>query len=90
MIVLLLILTLSLTACASTESSDPQETGHTKTSYEAPVVSEKTEEGETNQTADAIKLPSASKPKSYFAKINDDIVKGVENGSPASINEAMS
>ena len=86
---LLLILALSLTACASTESSDPQETGHTKTSYEAPVVSEKTEEGETNQTADAIKLPSASKPKSYFAKINDEIVKKVEIGSPASLTEAM-
>ena len=86
----LIVLALMFTACASTSDTDPEENGHSTAAYEAPVVSEKTDDSETNQTTEAIKLPSASKPKSYFAKINDDIVKGVENGSPASINEAMS
>ncbi len=47
-------------------------------------------QSEPSQTTEAIKLPSATKPKSYFAKINEDIVKNVENGSPASISNAMS
>ena len=100
---------LFFSACASNSGNDaPKETSHSSGSYEAPVVSEKSDsEGETpvresdqpvtqvtqsepSQTTEAIKLPSATKPKSYFAKINEDIVKNVENGSPASISNAMS
>ena len=39
--------------------------------------------------AESIKLPSA-RPKSYFAKIDEDIVKKVEYGSAQSISQAMS
>ena len=81
---------LLFTACASTSNDNPEETGHSTASYEAPAVSEKKDDSEKNQSSEAIKLPTASKPKSYFSKINDDIVKGVENGSPASITDAMS
>ena len=81
---------LLFTACASTSNDNPEETGHSTASYEAPAVSEKKDDSEKNQSSEAIKLPAASKPKSYFSKINDDIVKGVENGSPASITDAMS
>ena len=81
---------LLFTACASTSNDNPEETGHSTASYEAPAVPEKKDDSEKNQSSEAIKLPAASKPKSYFSKINDDIVKGVENGSPASITDAMS
>ena len=84
------VIALLFSACASTNGSEPEETGHSKASYEAPVVSEKSEESSTTQSAEAIKLPSSSKSKSYFSKINDDIVKNVEKGSPESISTAMS
>ena len=44
---------------------------------------------QTSSENESIKLPSA-RPKSYFAKINDEIVKKVENGSSESISSAMS
>lgn len=107
--VMLAMTVLFFSACASNSGNDaPKETTHSSGSYEAPVVSEKSDsEGETpatqteqpatqvtqsepSQTTEAIKLPSATKPKSYFAKINEDIVKNVENGSPVSISNAMS
>ena len=84
------VIALLFSACASTNGSEPEETGHSKASYEAPAVSEKSEESSTTQSAEAIKLPSSSKSKSYFSKINDDIVKNVEKGSPESISTAMS
>ena len=84
-------LALSLTSCASKEKSEgAEEDGHSKASYTAPVVADNPQEQEESQVSEAIKLPSTSKPKSYFAKISDDIVKNVENGSPASIAAAMS
>ena len=52
---------------------------------EAPVEQPKT----TPAEAESIKLPSA-RPKSYFAKIDEDIVKKVEYGSAQSISQAMS
>ena len=84
------VIALLFSACASTNGSEPEETGHSKASYEAPAVSEKSEESSTTQSAEAIKLPSSSKSKSYFSKINDDILKNVEKGSPESISTAMS
>lgn len=90
-------------ACASSSGTDDaaKESSHSTGEYAPPVVSEKSDDaGKTEdqtvtktepvQTAEAIKLPSATKPKSYFAKINDDIVKNVEMGSPSSISTAMS
>ena len=92
-------------ACASnsgTNDSSAKQSTHSSGDYEPPLVSEKSDEEESvkteeetsvkteaAQTAEAIKLPSAAKPKSYFAKINEDLVKDVENGSPSSISNAM-
>ena len=39
---------------------------------------------------EGVKLPSSSKPRTFFYKIDDDIVAGVENGSPESIRNAVS
>ena len=88
--VLLVAAAFSFYACASTSGIDSQEAEHSTGSYQAPVAIEKPESEEITQTQEATKLPTAVKPKSYFAKINDDIVKNVENGSPASISTAMS
>ena len=89
-----------LNACASNSGNDElsKESGHSTGSYEAPLVAEKSENEnaekaevtEVEQVPEAIKLPTTSKPKSYFAKINEDIVKNVEKGSPSSISTAMS
>ena len=76
---------LCFSACASTGGKEPKETGHVTGSYDAPVVADQTETQEESYAAEAIKLPSAQKSKSYFAKISDDIVKNVEKGSPSSI-----
>ena len=38
---------------------------------------------------DSIKLPQAVKPKSYFSKIDEQIVQNVELGSPQSLSAAM-
>ena len=84
----LFILALTFSSCASNKpASEPaKEDGHVVGTYEAPLVSENQE---PSQTQEATKLPTAAKPKSYFAKISEDIVKDVENGSPASIAQAM-
>ena len=87
--VLSAVLVLSISACASTSGGDSNDTEHSKGSYVAPVVSDNSETGDVTQTSEATKLPTAAKPKSYFAKINDEIVRKVENGSPSSISEAM-
>ena len=81
-----LALSILLFSCASTETSEDMTKvpEHSTGSYEAPQAPQVTAE-----EAEAIKLPTASKPKSYFAKISDDIVKKVEEGSPASISAAM-
>ena len=82
---MLMAFVLCFSSCAS--NSDTKESGHSKGSYEAPVVSDSNDD--VTQTSEATKLPSAAKPKSYFAKISDDIVKNVETGSPSSITTAM-
>lgn len=41
-------------------------------------------------TEDAIKLPSNTKPRTYFYKIDESILADVENGTPDSIRSAMS
>ena len=78
------------TGCASSKDV-AKETDHSKASYEAPAVAEKIDEPQViEQPSEAIKLPTATKPKTYFSKIDENIVKNVEIGSPSSINEAMS
>ncbi len=89
-IVLFVVIALCFSACASTSSNDtPQETEHSTGSYEPTVTAEQPQATEATQTTEAIKLPTASKPKSYFAKISEDVVQNVELGSPASISAAM-
>ena len=101
----ILALTFSSCASNKPASEPAKEDGHVVGTYEAPLVSENQEQqdeksaeeqvnqtkqaGQTSQTQEATKLPTAAKPKSYFAKISEDIVKDVENGSPASIAQAM-
>lgn len=101
----ILALTFSSCASNKPASEPAKEDGHVVGTYEAPLVSENQEQqdeksaeeqvnqtkqaDQTSQTQEATKLPTAAKPKSYFAKISEDIVKDVENGSPASIAQAM-
>ena len=83
-----------VTSCASTGKT-AQDQDAAKSVYEtsAPQAEETpaAKPADSSGTAenDSIKLPSA-RPKSYFAKIDEDIVKKVENGSAESISKAMS
>ena len=92
-----------LNACASSGGKDnaSKESTHSSAAYEPPLFDEISDDSEellegslktteTAQTGEAIKLPSATKPKSYFAKIDEEIVRNVEKGSPSSISTAMS
>ena len=47
---------------------------------------------ETNldDTSYSIKLPSGKNQRDYFAKVNPAVLKGVQNGSPEALREAMS
>ncbi|MBO4640047.1 MAG: tetratricopeptide repeat protein [Treponema sp.] len=88
---LFVVFMLCLNACASKSGNDDlsKETGHSTAAYEPSVVAEQSEQTDTAQASEAIKLPTAAKSKSYFAKISDDILKDVEYGSPSSITAAM-
>ena len=70
-------------SCASTDKKDTSAVDNTKGTYEAPAVSE------TAAETEAVKLPSAAKPKSYFSKIDQDVLKNVETGSATSLTQAM-
>jgi len=39
---------------------------------------------------EGVKLPSSTKPRTYFYKIDDEIIAGVEDGSPDAIRNAVS
>ena len=43
-----------------------------------------------DDTSYSIKLPTGKNQRDYFAKINSAVIKGVQNGSPDSLREAMS
>ena len=43
-----------------------------------------------DDTSYSIKLPSGKNQRDYFSKINSAVLKGVQNGSPESLREAMS
>ena len=43
-----------------------------------------------DDTSYSIKLPSGKNQREYFSKINSAVLKGVQNGSPESLREAMS
>ena len=44
---------------------------------------------EIDDTSYSIKLPTGKNQRDYFAKVNPDVLNGVQNGSPESIREAM-
>ena len=46
--------------------------------------------GGIDSTAESIKLPSAKVQRSFFYKIDDSIMNGIQNGSPDSMRSAMS
>ncbi|MBP5602268.1 MAG: tetratricopeptide repeat protein [Treponema sp.] len=91
-----------LTSCASTPENETEavDVDNSKGTYEAPKAQETVSQTSTSntistatapvqETTEAIKLPSASKPKSYFSKIDPEILKNVEIGSPDSLTQAM-
>ncbi|MCQ2575118.1 MAG: hypothetical protein MJ162_00140 [Treponema sp.] len=51
---------------------------------EAPAVTV-----EQESSSESVKLPSASRKRTYFYKIDQSVVDGVEKGAPESIREAM-
>ncbi|MCR4900947.1 MAG: tetratricopeptide repeat protein [Treponema sp.] len=77
-----LILLCVLSSCASKPAPDTSD--FTNTEYETP------ETYDDSENLESIKLPSSAKPKSYFSKIDEDILMNVEQGSPSSITLAMS
>ena len=98
---LLLALAFVFTACASNGGSEAKAVDKSTGTYEAPPVAGQNQEADVAitpkeqkeslvQESEAIKLPSAAKPKSYFAKIDPEILENVEIGSPSSLNQAMS
>ena len=44
---------------------------------------------EVDDTSYSIKLPSGKNQRDYFAKVNPEVLKGVYNGSPETLREAM-
>ncbi|MBR5400502.1 MAG: tetratricopeptide repeat protein [Treponema sp.] len=83
-----------LASCASTSSNKLGDVDNVTGQYEPSVAA--AQEGEadvqekgTAEETGAVRLPSASKPKSYFSKIPQDILANVELGSPQSLTAAM-
>ena len=82
---------MALVCCASTPKNTLGDVDNSTGTYEPSLESAEAEqEGQTSQDSGAVKLPSAAKPKSYFSKIDPAIVAAVENGSPQSLNQALS
>ena len=73
---------LSFTSCASNK---PEQSEHVSAQF-TPIEAA---EAEPEEPMESIKLPQVSKPKSYFSKIDDEIVQNVEIGSPQSLALAM-
>ena len=80
---LVLCVSLFFTSCASTT---PEQNEHVSAEF-TPAQTEA--QAEPEEPMESIKLPQATKPKSYFSKIDDEIVQNVEIGSPRSISLAM-
>ena len=64
-----------------------------KTKDAEPVKVEAEAAGKADENLDdtsySIKLPSGKNQREYFAKINPEVLKGVQNGSPDSLRDAM-
>ena len=64
-----------------------------KTKDTEPVKVEAEAAGKADENLDdtsySIKLPSGKNQREYFAKINPEVLKGVQNGSPDSLRDAM-
>ena len=79
---------MAFTSCASNGGG---EANHVSAEFTAPetLPSEEAEVSGAEEELDSIKLPQAVKPKSYFSKIDQEVVKNVELGSPQSLTLAM-
>ena len=60
-----------------------------KVEAEAKVKAAENETENLDDTSYSIKLPSGKNQREYFAKINPEILIGVQNGSPDSLRDAM-
>ena len=78
-----------LASCASTEKTDSSSVDNAKGEFVPQVTDSDVSAGGTAES-EAIKLPSAAKPKSYFSKIDSAVLKNVEIGSPETLTQAMS
>ena len=56
---------------------------------ETETVKNQTED-KLDDTSYSIKLPAGKNQRDYFSKVNSSVIKGVQNGSPESLREAMS
>ncbi len=54
------------------------------------TVTEVKTEAPVDDTSYSIKLPAGKNQREYFSKVNPAVLKGVQNGSPESLREAMS
>ena len=63
----------------------------TKDTEQVKVEAEASSQSDENldDTSYSIKLPSGKNQREYFAKINPEVLKGVQNGSPDSLRDAM-
>lgn len=64
-----------------------------KSSKEIEAVEEKntaSKDLEFSSDEEGVKLPLTNKPRTYFYKIDDEIISGIENGSPAAIKNSIS
>lgn len=86
--IILLLFTAVIYSCAS-DNTPAGDVDNAVGKYEAPAAAEDSTK-DTSEDSGAVKLPSASKPKSYFSKISPEVLADVEKGSPESLIQAMS
>ena len=78
---------------AAKRKEKKSKTSADKKAAEKVVEQDKEQESEQNDSAqsaeEGVKLPASNKPRTYFYKIDDEIVEGVENGSPDSLRNSI-
>ncbi len=83
---------LCLSSCASTKQADSHVSSEFTLADDSPAQVAETPvsvQEEKNEGLESIRLPSSSKPKSYFSKIDEAVLADVEKGSPAALTRAM-
>ena len=77
-----------LVSCASNNAGDADHVAAEFAPADSGIEQDSTQT-QGSEDLESIKLPQAVKPKSYFSKIDEQIVKNVELGSPQSLSLAM-